>query len=342
MLVDLKNSTNGSGGGTGGDTPTPTPETYTLTFYPNTDYEVEGSVQEPYTQTFTEDVAQSLTLNSFLNEAGNFFYGWSTDSSSSASVEYTDGQELTLLADLSLYAVWADGYFVSGTVNETLSLSSVVGSSFVLTGVTGNTSDIITPTISDDSGDTPVYESKTVITVSTTTPLTIKKLCITGGTGSCATGEGLWGSVCGGGVYLSSGSDVTLGTGALVTDNTSTKCGGGIYVNSSTLTVDGGSVTENSVSDVVDQYQGGAGIFIYNSTVTINSGSVSSNVITVSTSPHCTVYSGGAGIYLRNSNSTSTLTINGGSISSNIVKSYGSNGVRGVELLQQVLVLPSF
>ena len=73
-------------------------ETYTVTFFPN-----GGSgVMSP--QTFTEGKSQALDINTFTRD-GYSFAGWNT-TPAGIGVGYTDGQEITVTADMMLYAMW--------------------------------------------------------------------------------------------------------------------------------------------------------------------------------------------------------------------------------------------
>jgi hypothetical protein len=74
------------------------PETYTVTFNSN------GGSGTMAAQTFTEDEAQTLTLNAFTYE-GHTFASWNTIQDGSGT-SYTDGQTITATADMTLYAQW--------------------------------------------------------------------------------------------------------------------------------------------------------------------------------------------------------------------------------------------
>ena len=73
-------------------------ETYTVTFNAN------GGSGTMAAQTFTEDEAQTLTLNAFTYE-GHTFASWNTIQDGSG-ISYTDGQTITATADMTLYAQW--------------------------------------------------------------------------------------------------------------------------------------------------------------------------------------------------------------------------------------------
>ncbi|MCR4790278.1 MAG: hypothetical protein K5839_04290, partial [Treponemataceae bacterium] len=378
MMMSLREAGSSSGGTSGGSSSGSTTTSFNIVYKANTDYQVSGQTQADVTQTLTCGVSGTIITNPFENIAGKFFDGWST--SSTGDAVYTEGQSFIRQEDSSetlyLYAVWADGYYVSGTdsvltsgsdtdgdgserapfasinraltqigeenlsdrawtilisgtFTENLSISddNLTGQSLTIRGVTGSSADIIQPS-----------SEGTVVTIATSTPILMEKLCITGGTGSGETGEGKW-KYAGGGIYMgpyteeSSGANLTLGQDSLVSGNTAAKCGGGIYLlGNSTLTLDGGSVSGNTVTSVTNEYQGGAGIACYNSNVIINSGSVSNNVLSGTAGGQ---RAGGAGIYFRNNGSSSdlALTINGGSISGNITNSTGTSRIGGGVLM---------
>ncbi len=74
------------------------PETYTVTFNAN------GGTGTMTAQTFTEGEAQALTRNAFTYD-GYTFTGWNTVQGGSGA-SYTDGQTITVTADMTLYAHW--------------------------------------------------------------------------------------------------------------------------------------------------------------------------------------------------------------------------------------------
>lgn len=78
--------------------------------------------------------------------------------------------------------------------------------------------------------------SGTALTVSTTAPVTIKNIKITGGN-----------NTNGGGIYVASGADVTLKAGAVVAGNKAS-FGGGVYVAGS-FTLDGGTIGDASAEE---------------------------------------------------------------------------------------------
>ncbi|MBR6155224.1 MAG: hypothetical protein IKQ43_12390 [Treponema sp.] len=123
--------------------------------------------------------------------------------------------------------------------------------SITLEGVTGNTSDGIDRNLSSATS------GGRALTISTTTPVTIKKIKITKG----------YTTSSGGGIYVSAGgASLTLGEGALITGNSASGNGGGIYfggtsgstanlIMNSTAAISGNSATGTSSQ--------GGGVYLY-------------------------------------------------------------------------------
>ncbi len=76
----------------------PDASSYTVTFDGN------GGTGYMPDQDFTSDVSKALAQNMFANN-GNTFQGWAL--ASGGSVLYTDGQKISVTADMTLYAVWS-------------------------------------------------------------------------------------------------------------------------------------------------------------------------------------------------------------------------------------------
>ena len=85
--------------------PDPDTNTFTVTFNANApeDATASGPMEA---QTFTEGTAQALTKNTFTIE-GYTFKGWA-ESQTATEAQYTDGQEITISANITLYAVWEE------------------------------------------------------------------------------------------------------------------------------------------------------------------------------------------------------------------------------------------
>lgn len=67
-------------------------------------FDTNGGTGEMQSQTLTEGESQPLDDNSFVNE-GHSFGGWNTLPDGSG-VSYSDGQDITLTSDITLYAQW--------------------------------------------------------------------------------------------------------------------------------------------------------------------------------------------------------------------------------------------
>ena len=67
-------------------------------------FDANGGIGTMQTQTFVEGESQAIKDNSFVNK-GRRFKGWNTLPDGS-SISYTDGQVITLVSDITLYAQW--------------------------------------------------------------------------------------------------------------------------------------------------------------------------------------------------------------------------------------------
>ena len=107
----------------------------------------------------------------------------------------------------------------------------------------------------DDKGmpkDSICGDNGCAFSINTSAPVTISNLKITGGNNISGNA---YNSGKGGGLYLSSSTNVTLESGTFITNNTA-KTGGGIY-NMGTLTINGATISNNNASI------GGGGAYIY-------------------------------------------------------------------------------
>ena len=84
-------------------------QTFTLTFNAN------GGTGTMAAQTFEAGVSQAIAANAFTR-SGYTFTGWNTKADGSGN-SYTDGQEIALSQDITLYAQWDQEQVVSGTEN---------------------------------------------------------------------------------------------------------------------------------------------------------------------------------------------------------------------------------
>ncbi|MBP5446950.1 MAG: hypothetical protein J6X95_02460, partial [Treponema sp.] len=146
--------------------------------------------------------------------------------------------------------------------------------------------------------------SGTALTVSTSVPVTLENIKITGGN-----------ATNGGGIYVASGADVTLKENAVVAGNTAEQQGGGVYVEGS-FTLDGGvigdasktehaTLSDNSNRTTFWDSDGGGIYFTASGKVAIKSGIIAYNY---------SFRGGGIDCDLGSYQSTSQLTIKGGEI----------------------------
>jgi uncharacterized repeat protein (TIGR02543 family)/LPXTG-motif cell wall-anchored protein len=99
--------------------------TYTVTFDAN------GGSGAMSPQTFTDGVAQELTTNAFTR-TDYTFEGWAT--SSGGSVEYTDGELVTIAANTGLYAVWTPTVPTTYTFIETIEVLNITATTATIKG----------------------------------------------------------------------------------------------------------------------------------------------------------------------------------------------------------------
>ena len=197
------------------------------------------------------------------------------------------------------YTILVDGE-LTGAQEIPASVTTAKARSITIQGRTGSGTDKIN---GNNEG--------TALTIKTAVPVTIENLTITGGKN--ASGNG-------GGIYIASGSNVTLGTGALVGDLTqttasATSCGnyaskgGGIY-NEGSLTLGSGSIVRHNYANPF-----GGGIWNECGSVTIKEGA--------EISYNCAGTADARGGGIRSGGSGSSLTMEGGTISHNSVSHWG-------------------
>lgn len=157
----------------------------------------------------------------------------------------------------------------------------------------------------------------TALTVSTTAPVIIKNIKITGGN-----------ATNGGGIYVAGGATVTLGEGACVAGNKASY-GGGVYV-AGDLLIDGGVVGDKNATDHAkyegDSYsnyageKGGGVCFAATGKVTLKSGIVAYNY---------SKRGGGIATSFDNSSDNSQLDLKGGEVRFNCAGPYDNYVVGG-------------
>ena len=85
-------------------------ELFTVTFHAN------GGTDTMESQTFVEGVPQSPSPCTFTAPAGYAFVGWNTEADGSG-IAYAAGRDITLTADMTLYAQWREGCIVTFDAN---------------------------------------------------------------------------------------------------------------------------------------------------------------------------------------------------------------------------------
>lgn len=156
-------------------------------------------------------------------------------------------------------------------------------------------------------------ESGSVFAIESNVPVTIKNLKITGGSGA---GQG-------GGISMVSGSDLTLDSGALVTQNSATWQGGGVYNGGGSLKIKkGAAISGNWITSARSNgSDGGAGLFMYGNSAAcvMTGGEISDNN---KNSSYNDKNVRGGGVRLGGS---ARMTLSGGSVSGNFSRNLGGN-----------------
>ena len=234
-------------------------------------------------------VSSNATAN---EEHGSRFYPCST-LAKAVSIINSNGLEA------NDYTIWVDGS-VAG-ITELGSALNLKVKTLTICGMSSNNPGVLS------GGD------GSVLNISTTKQITLRNLQVTGGHPSASGSKG-------GGIYMASGTNVTLDTGTLigaeksaaVTSTTAAanyaESGGGIYNEGGTLTVKNGAVVSgnySSASDSGDTEVGGGGIWSKGGTVTLEAGA---------TVTHNGAVARGGGVSIENG---ATLNIEGANINSN-------------------------
>ena len=206
---------------------------------------------------------------------------------------------------------------ISGTVNGAQTISSSIKTTTHATKITLQG----TGTSPQLNGGFTSESKGTTLTVSSSVPVVIKSLSLTGGYASS-----------GGGLYLASESNVTLGDGTAagavtITSNKAESNGAGIYAagasgKKATLVInDKVEISSNSIAKASNSdLWGGIGIFAQYTDITMNGGTVKSHdgtTIATSSGNHPK----GAGIYLN----YASLNVKGGKITGNKTGELGAN-----------------
>jgi len=167
------------------------PATSTVTFDAN-----GGSGTMP-DETYTSGVAQALTPNAFTNGSDTFNDWCTTATCGAGSTTYTDGESITISANVILYAQWSASAAPTGGPPEVVIIQDApFGAAVTTTGSTGFTDTLATngsgATFNVTSPSTDLAVSS-LGKVTTTGPLAVGTYSISGTDAETAGGSGYWG-----------------------------------------------------------------------------------------------------------------------------------------------------
>ena len=149
-----------------------------------------------------------------------------------------------------------------------------------------------------------------VLNVASGANVTIKDITLKGGN-----------ATSGGCIYMNSGSSVTIKTGTSITGNNASQKGGGIYSDGGTLTINGGTISSNTISSPrASGDDGGIGIYIKGGSMTMTGGEISANNKT--DNAQTASYIRGGGIRLAGG---TQFQMSGGKITNNQIRGLGAN-----------------
>ena len=194
---------------------------------------------------------------------------------------------------------------VTGT--PTVPASTISGGSFInVSSTIGNLA-----IIGEGDGATIDANSKgRVLNVASGANVTIKDITLKGGN-----------ATSGGCIYMNSGSSVTIKTGTSITGNNASQKGGGIYSDGGTLTINGGTISSNTISSPrASGDDGGIGIYIKGGSMTMTGGEISANNKT--DNAQTASYIRGGGIRLAGG---TQFQMSGGKITNNQIRGLGAN-----------------
>ena len=189
------------------------------------------------------------------------------------------------------YFVMVDGEIIENIVISSDSLTANHANSLTIYGITDNSTNIL-------NGN----QKGTVLTIQTAVPITLCDITVTNGSTSS--------SYSGGGITLSTGAELTLSDGVLITGNkhtySSNYAGGGVFVGGGTLFIEDGAKIANNTSSY---YGGGVGLSGSSAKVIMEGGEIAGNTANY-----------GGGVYAYDS---ATFTMDGGEISGNTARNNG-------------------
>jgi fibronectin type 3 domain-containing protein len=125
--------------------------------------------------------------------------------------------------------------------------------------------------------------------------------------------------VYGGGVYVDEGTFTMNGgtiSGNTIYTPASAAYGGGVYVNNGTFTMNGGTINGNTASS---SYYGGGGVAVFNGTFTMSGGEISGNTASAT----------GGGVFISGGGGGGTFTMSDGTISGNTANYGGGVFIEG-------------
>lgn len=194
---------------------------------------------------------------------------------------------------------------VTGT--PTVPASTISGGSFInVSSTIGNLA-----IIGEGDGATIDANSKgRVLNVASGANATMQNITLKGGN-----------ATSGGCIYMNSGSSVTIKTGTSITGNNASQKGGGIYSDGGTLTINGGTISSNTISSPrASGDDGGIGIYIKGGSMTMTGGEISANNKT--DNAQTASYIRGGGIRLAGG---TQFQMSGGKITNNQIRGLGAN-----------------
>jgi uncharacterized repeat protein (TIGR02543 family) len=270
-----------------------TPTQYTVTF------NADGGT--PLTQTKTVDSGDWVGVSNMPAEptkSGYSFDGWYTETNGGGN-PFT--ATTTVSGDITVYAKWIPVMPENLSLNDTLawiSNNAVEGGSYTIT--VKNNESIVPQILSYDGKNISIALNGG----------TTERIVILSESGSLFT--------LGSGVTLTLDNNVTLqgrsnNTASLVRVNS-----GGTLVINTGAKVTGNTFYSTSTS-YSDSYSYGAGVYVDSGFLTMNGGTISNNTSSSTSTSYS--YSYGGGVYITNG----IFTMNGGTISNNTSSSYNSH-----------------
>lgn len=162
--------------------------------------------------------------------------------------------------------------YIIGNLSENITISSITASKLIIEGYNY---DSAAESISAAAKDS-ITASSTAFNVSTTVPVTIQRLKITGGSGTQVSSTNSGGAL----LLNTHGVNVTFGKGTYITGGNAVQ-GAGIFVNDGSVLFDGGLIdscgtsTESATEKGAGVYVGSSGSFIFCDGTISNNGSTS-------------------------------------------------------------------